>query len=248
MPIKRVRFASEISPDTDASNTVPSQTSGKHRIFLLSPANASSTRAQFLLNEAGQSLLAQRLRASGATLGEIFSFISGLYFRGKLAYAQTFMNPPPRLPGIVVITASGGLISPDKVLTLDELRKDIVGRVDAGRSEYRIPLERDAALLRDHMGPHCETVLLGSIATPKYVEPLLAIFGTTLVFPEEFVGRGDMSRGGLLLRCVRENIQLTYVPVTGAVHHRQRPPKLAKTVPSSLVVEVTRREVRRSKR
>ena len=69
-------------------------------------------------------------------------------------------------------------------------------------------------------------VLLGSIASAKYVDILLEVFGDRLLFPVEFVGRGDMSRGGLLLRSVRAGEQLTYVPVRGAVRHGPRPPKL----------------------
>src|SRR5262249_43695783 len=145
---------------------------------------------------------------------------------GKLAYARAFADPPTDIPGIVVITAAGGLISPDKLVTQDELREITAGRVDAGDSRYRIPLERDAQLLRNQIGPRCEVVLLGSIATPKYIDPLLGMFEESLLFPAEFVGRGDMSRGGLLLRCVREQTQLAYVPVAGAVHHGMRPPKL----------------------
>jgi hypothetical protein len=76
------------------------------------------------------------------------------------------------------------------------------------------------------MGAHCEAVLLGSIATPKYVEPLLSVFGERLLFPAEFVGRGDMSRGGLMLRCQRAGTELTYIPVGNALRHGQRPPKL----------------------
>ena len=57
------------------------------------------------------------------------------------------------------------------------------------------------ALKRSH-GDRCEIVLLGSIASGKYVELLQPVFGNRLVFPPAFVGRGDMSRGGLLLRCV----------------------------------------------
>jgi len=41
-----------------------------------------------------------------------------------------------------------------------------------------------------------------------------------------FVGRGDMSRGGLLLRSVRYEVELDYVPVAGAVRHGPRPPRL----------------------
>lgn len=204
--------------------------SSRPRIFLLSPANASSLRGNLLLGESGRSLLAERLRNEGATLGEIFTFISGLYFRGKLAYAQAYADPPPGVPGVLVITASGGLVSPDKIFRLPELRQIVAGRVDAAESRYRAPLENDARILRDRLGAHCEAVLLGSIATPKYVEPLLEILGEQLMFPADFVGRGDMSRGGLLLRCVAEEVQLAYVSVAGSVRHGTRPGKLPKIV------------------
>ena len=207
----------------------------RRRIFLLSPANATSLRGGLLLGESAKSALSQRLRNGGVPLGEIFSFISGLYFRGKLAYARAFADPPAGMPGVVVVTASGGLISPDKLLTLEDLRGITAGRIDIAEPRYRVPLERDARLLRDHMGTRCEVVLLGSVATPKYVEPLLTIFGDCLTFPAEFVGRGDMSRGGLLLRCVRQQMQLTYVPVAGALRHGTRPPQLPKTTRRSTI-------------
>jgi hypothetical protein len=207
------------------ANTSPSM---RHRIFLLSPANASGVRAKLILGESARCQLAQRLRSEGVPLGEIFSFISGLYFRGKLTYARENAHPPPGVPGIVVITASGGLIPPDKVFTLEELREIAAGRVDAAEPQYRLPLERNARLLCQRMGAHCDVVLLGSIATPKYSEPLLPIFGERLMFPAEFAGRGDMSRGGLMLRCAREQVQLTYVSVAAAPRHGVRPPKLPK--------------------
>lgn len=70
-------------------------------------------------------------------------------------------------------------------------------------------------------------VLLGSIATGKYADTLLAVLGERLVFPALFVGRGDMSRGGLLLRAVRDGRELDYVPVAGTVRRGRRPPRLA---------------------
>src|SRR5579872_882962 len=142
----------------------------RRRIFLLSPANAAGARAKMILREAATFPLAVRLREEGLALGEIFSFISGLYFRGKLAYARAHAAPPTGLPGIVVITASGGLVSPDRVFTTEELKRITAGRVDASEPLYREPLERDAKLLCEHMGAECEVVLLGSVATPKYVE------------------------------------------------------------------------------
>jgi hypothetical protein len=198
------------------------------RIFLLSPANAAGGRAKMILRDAAAFPLAVQLREQGLPLGEIFSFISGLYFRGKLAYARAHASAPSGVPGIVVITASGGLVSPDRLLRRADLLEITSGDIAAGEPAYRVPLERDARLLFEHMGAECEVVLLGSVATPKYVEPLLEIFGERLMFPREFVGRGDMSRGGLMLRCAREMTELTYVPVAGAVRHGARPAKLPK--------------------
>jgi len=64
------------------------------RIFLLSPANAGGIRAKLMLRKEATFPLALRLRDGRLTLGEAFSFISGLYFRGKLAYATAFAQPP----------------------------------------------------------------------------------------------------------------------------------------------------------
>jgi hypothetical protein len=201
-----------------------------HRIFLLSPANASGLRAKAMLEQSTRSELAIRVRNEGAPLGEIFSFISGLYFRGKLAYARTFATPPARTDGISVITPCGGLVSPDKIFNLEQLREISSAEIDPGDLRYRTPLLRDARKIREQISDTCEVVLLGSIATSKYVEPLLSVFGQRLLFPAEFVGRGDMSRGGLMLRCARAGVQLTYVPVMNAVRHGSRPPRLPKVM------------------
>jgi len=188
------------------ANSSPFSSAPIPRVFLLSPANAAGIRAQLILREEASFPLALRLREGQLTLGEAFSFISGLYFRGKLAYARAFANPPPHAPGALVITACGGLISPDLLLTKDALCAISAAPVSASESRYLIPLERDARRLAKKVGTHCEIVLLGSVATPKYVQPLLKIFGDRLLFPAEFAGRGDMSRGGLMLRCARSGV------------------------------------------
>jgi len=203
-----------------------SERSGPRRIFLLSPANIAGIRAGFLMRESADSPMALRLRQDGVPLGELFSFMSTLYFRGKLAYAQAFAAAPPELEGALVITARGGLLPPDALVTLGRLREISAGSVDPADARYREPLLRDAQSLAESAGIDCEIVLLGSIATPKYTDPLLNVFGKRLVFPAEFVGRGDMSRGGLLLRCVQSGRQLTYVPVLEATRHGRKPPKL----------------------
>ncbi len=205
-----------------------SQTRAPHRIFLLSPANAGGVRAKMIMSENARFILARRLRNDGLPLGELFSFMSGLYFRGKLAYARTFASPPAGVPGIFVITAGRGLVSPDALMTHDEMVEIADVPVDVAEPRYREPLERDAQELLRRAGKRCEIVLLGSIATAKYVEPLLGIFEERLLFPSAFVGRGDMSRGGLMLRSVREGAELGYEPVCSAIRHGPRPPKLLK--------------------
>ncbi len=196
------------------------------RIFLLSPANASGVRAKMLFGGASKFDLAIRLRDLGASLGEVYSFISGLYFRGKLTYAETFRNPPAGVPGIHIITAAAGLVLPDTLVTLEDLRRISATAIDPSNPAYRGPLDRDARHLRTLMESDTEVVLLGSIATFKYAEPLIEVFGDRLVFPEEFVGRGDMSRGGLLLRSCSAARPLNYVPVSSAQRRGKRPRKL----------------------
>jgi len=199
-------------------------------VFLLSPANCGGQRARVVMSERATFDLATRLRSTtGAPLGEVFAFLSGLYFRGKLAYGRAFACPPDgselEANGVFVITPNAGLRSPDTVVTLDAIRAFARVDVSVDNPKYRRPLERSARALAAEIGD-CPVVLLGSIASTKYVEVLLSIFGERLLFPQEFVGRGDMSRGGLLLRCVAAREELTYVPVAGAVRHGARPPKL----------------------
>jgi hypothetical protein len=197
------------------------------RVFLLSPANTSALRGQLLLNKDSQFELAHRIRGQGAPLGEIFSFISSLYFRGKLAYAKAFGNAPPGVPPMLALTTSRGLLSPETTITLNELIEMSGVSIDLGDSRYREPLVRDARALADQLPPGSKIVLLGSIATGKYVDPLLEVFGSNLLFPEKFVGRGDMSRGGLMLRCAESRLELDYVPVASAIRRGTRPPKLS---------------------
>ena len=198
------------------------------RVFLLSPANASGKRAQMVLRPEATFELAERLRESGAPLGEVYSFVSGLYFRGKLAYARAFAEPPAETPGVLIITAARGLVSPDASVTAHDLRENAEVQIDQENPKYRQPLERDALDLARRLAADCEVVLLGSVATPKYVQPLLGIFGERLMFPSEFTGRGDMSRGGLMLRAVRAAAQLSYAPIVNAARHGQKPAKLPK--------------------
>jgi hypothetical protein len=194
-----------------------------NRIFLLSPANSTGKRARMLLRRNARFALAQQVRSEGAPIGDVFAFLSGLYFRGKLAYARTFADPPTGLPGVFVITSNRGLVPADTVVTRRDLQRFARNRIDRNEERYWKPLQRDASQLAAY---DCEVVLLGSVATGKYVDVLQECLGAALRFPEEFIGRGDMSRGGLLLRCAADGCELTYMEITGALRRGKRPPKL----------------------
>ena len=196
------------------------------KLFLLSPAHSGGKRAQFILNPRASFPLARRLhRAERVTLGEIFSFLSGLYFRGKLVYAQRFASPPDGLAGAYIITSNRGLLPADEPTSLAQLKAFSTVGIDAQDLRYRRPLLRASRRIAEGHS-ECRVVLLGSISTGKYVDVLLEVFGDRLQFPVEFVGRGDMSRGGLMLRCVRAAEELEYVAVRGAARRGKRPPRL----------------------
>jgi hypothetical protein len=188
-------------------------------VFLLSPAHCGGKRAQLVLREQASFDLAVRLRKDGATLGEVFTFLSGLYFRGKLTYAEHFGRA-------LVIAPGWGLVPARQMIRHGEL--EAIARVGVAPNEARFvdPLLRDATALAVTLDPGAPVVLLGSIATGKYVDVLERVFGDRLLFPSEFVGRGDMSRGGLLLRAARSGEELAYRPVAGAARRGPRPPRL----------------------
>jgi hypothetical protein len=179
-----------------------------------------------LLREQARFDVAVKLRQGTASIGEVYTFISGLYFRGKIAYADAFPSAPPGVPSALVIVPGVGLVPPETPVSIKELRAIAEIPVDERNHAYRDALLRAATLLDQYAGPTCLHVLLGSIASGKYIGPLLEIFGERLIFPIDFVGRGDMSRGGLMLRHAHSGIQLPYVPVQGAARHGARPPRL----------------------
>ena len=187
------------------------------RVFLLSPARADGVRMGLLFRPQAGFALAHRFQREGAPLGELFQFASGLYFRGKLAYARRFAGS-----GLVILPGRG-LLDSAQVLSPAELRAAAEVGVDPAEPRFREPLLRAARAL-----DASEVVLLGSIATGKYSDILLEALGDRLLFPKDFVGRGDMSRGGLLLRAADSGVELPYAPVRGAILHGKRPPKLAR--------------------
>lgn len=201
------------------------------RVFLLSPVRLDGARAKMLFRPEARFELALALRTvSGAPIGDAFRFVSGLYFRGKLAYGSRFARSPSGAAwlgsGALVITHNRGLVPVETRVCLEHLEAFAQTDLRAGGRDFRAPLERDAKELATALSGADEVVLLGSVASDKYVTPLLDALGDRLVFPQDFVGRGDMSRGGLLLRCVEAGRELAYVAVRGAVRRGARPPKL----------------------
>ena len=181
-----------------------------------------------ILNDRAQFEIAKKLRSKkGATLAEVFTFLSGLYFRGKIAYANAFARSTNGSCGVFVITPTRGLVDARSTVTLSDLREFATVDIDQNDPRYRIPLEQSVRRLAKTLPSDCDIVLLGSIATGKYVDVFLRHFREQLRFPADFVGRGDMSRGGLMLRCAADRTELRYVSVAGAVLNGKRPPKLA---------------------
>ncbi|HEX4406545.1 MAG TPA: hypothetical protein VH560_17020 [Polyangia bacterium] len=189
----------------------------EHQVFLLSPATLSGRRAAMVSNPRATFDLARRLRdPEGAPVGEVFAFVSGLYFRGKVAYANAFGRPPEGLAGGLVISPAEGLVPLDESVTVARLRAWAEVEIDAKNPGFTRPLCFDAEQLERAHGSRTRFVLLGSVATSKYVRPLATVFGDHLFFPSDFVGRGDMSRGALMLRAARAREELDYVEVEGA--------------------------------
>jgi len=195
-----------------------------NRVFILSPARAGGRRAQLLTRSDATFELARQVQIGDAALGDVFAFCSGLYFRGKLTYARRFAQPVDGVVGVQIITPSRGLLSVDARVGSAELNEFAKVAVEADEPRFTVPLLRSAEMLA---ATSCEVVLLGSVATGKYVDCLLPILGSRLLFPSEFVGRGDMSRGGLLLRCAARNEELNYTPLSGANRRGRRAVRLS---------------------
>jgi hypothetical protein len=206
-----------------------------NRIFLLSPANCNGVRAGWIFRPEARSELARRLRTpEGASLAEVFSFFSALYFRGKLAYARTFAQPPVPSSGVLLITATAGLMPDGALVRMSTLRGFSRVPINVKNRRYRNALLRGVKQLAREIGPDCEVVLLGSIATGKYLDILNQALGQQLRVPAEFVGLGDMSRGALLLRCVKEQRELNYITVAAASERCLRPRVTPEAVQPSL--------------
>ncbi|HVJ18218.1 MAG TPA: hypothetical protein VM686_22515 [Polyangiaceae bacterium] len=197
--------------------------------FLLSPANLGGRRAAIVLNPRADFPLARLLHSSeGAPLGEVFSFVSGLYFRGKVHYSERFGSLPGGVGGGLVMSPAEGLRFLHERVTATRLREWAKVAVDARNPAFTEDLVGHCHELLRTLGDGARYVLLGSVATDKYVEPLTQVFRERLLFPRDFVGRGDMSRGALMLQAARSGVELEYAPVAGSALHGRRAPGVSK--------------------
>ena len=184
-------------------------------VFLLSPANMSGTRAKQLASPRAKFAAAEAYRSpEGVMIAEAMAFMSALYFRGKITYALHFGG----IENVFVIAPGFGLVPPDWRLTPERMKVLARTPVDVRRPNYSRPLKRDARELVQNIAADTNVILLGSVASGKYVDILWPIFGNRLRFPETFAGLGDMSRGGLLLRAVRANRELQYSTLDAPRH------------------------------
>ncbi len=156
--------------------------------------------------------LARQVQIGAASLGDVFAFCSGLYFRGKLAYARRFAEPPEGISGVQIITAGRGLVAADTLIGTHDLSEFARIPVDSREPRFTGPLKESLQAMSNFGS--AEIILLGSVATGKYTDTLLPVLGERLLFPADFASRGDMSRGALLLRSVAANQQLDYVQIT----------------------------------
>lgn len=201
------------------------------RIFLLSPANAGGRRYSILTSDQASFELALKFRAGAATLGEIYSFISGLYFRGKIAYAAAFGATSGQLSSALVIVPGLGMLPPETVFSPEQLRATAQIDVDENNPAHYSALLAAASAVDRATGHQCSFVLLGSVASAKYTTALLKVLDHRLLFPAEFVGRGDMSRGSMMLRSAASGEELIYIPVSGSQLRGPRPARLNRKQP-----------------
>jgi hypothetical protein len=198
-----------------------------HKIFLLSPANLSGLRAKQLASPRAKFATALRYQSSeGVPIADAFAFMSALYFRGKIAYARHFADPPD---GVLIITSGYGLVPPDWPLNEERMKRMKKIDVDVASRSYTKPLRDHAKQLASMLAPDAQVVLLGSVATGKYVDVLKPILGPWLRFPKVFAGLGDMARGGLMLRAVRADKELEYTTLDAPRHRTGGSGKMPET-------------------
>ena len=124
------------------------------RVFLLSPARLDGARGRQLFHPVTLFPVARQLRTrEGCPLGEVFRFVSGLYFRGKLAYGNAFARAPEGAAwmrgGTLVITQNRGLVPESTRVCLEHLEAFASTNIHASEAAFRRPFERDARMVAE---------------------------------------------------------------------------------------------------
>jgi hypothetical protein len=186
------------------------------KVFVISPATAHGPRALSLRRPDSNSTLARQLREDGVPLGDVFSSLSGLYFRGKLEYARAFAHAPAaETGGVYIITMTDGLVSPDARISVQDLERYAL--CGEGAAAAVSALEGTARALLQRIGSEGDVVLLGSVGTGKYTDLLTPIFGERLLFPRDVLHIGQLARGALFLTRAREHRELEYIRVADII-------------------------------
>src|SRR5262245_7129374 len=134
-----------------------------YHIFLLSPARVGGKRTDLLLSPRANFELATRVQTTGAPLGEVFTFLSGLYFRGKSIYANRFVRPYKKVPGVYVIISNHGLLPIETNITKEDVISFGEIPIDPADKRYVQNLQNAAAELLKKLPPNADVILLGSI-------------------------------------------------------------------------------------
>lgn len=178
-------------------------------LFLLSPANLGGERARLLTSAQARFPAAARYRQGGLTIGEAFAWISSLYFRAKLHYARRFGSLATG-SAVLVIAPGFGLVPEDWPLSSDRWRRLRRVPVDPRRPAFRRPLATACDELRQRLSADDRIVFLGGLSAERYLSVLGPALGPHLLIPRDFVSRGQMQRGSLLLRAIRDDEELVY--------------------------------------
>jgi len=189
-------------------------------ILLLSPANVSGTRARQMISPRAMSAAGLAYRSpGGVTIANAFTFMSALYFRGKHAYARAFATEDPRIGTTAFVIAPGfGLVPLDWRLDQERMKKLARTKIDVRSRSYTMSLQKSCRELEARLAPDDTVVLLGSVASGKYVDVLEPVFGGRLRFPRIFAGMGDMKRGSVMLKAAASGVALEYVDLSHRRH------------------------------
>ena len=145
----------------------------------------------------------------------------------QATYASRFGRPPPSLPPALVITPTRGLQSPSLPISRSLIEEFASLDWHRPTRAFWIRSSRVRVSFVHRSSQRCAWSCSGASRRAGTSSRWRASSRAGCNYPAEFVGRGDMSRGGLLLRHAEEGRELDYVPLAaGLTRHGAKPPKL----------------------